>query len=419
MLQGPHGPFFDRVGEQLRAAGCTVWRVAFNAGDAFFWSDKAHLIRHREGAEAWPAHLARILAEKHVTDIALYGDVRALHADAVAAARARGITVHVFEEGYLRPFWITYERGGSNGFSRLTGFSIAQMRAALRGAQGDLPRPPSHWGDMRQHKFYGAVYHFLVLAANRDFPGYRSHRDISLWREFRLNFRRLLLTPFHAIARRIEARQISRGGFPYSLVLMQLEHDASFIAHSDYARMADFTDEVLASFAANAPRHHHIVFKAHPLEDNRSRLAAHIAAKAQALGIAGRVHYVLGGKMALLMSQARSVVTVNSTAAQQAMWRGVPVRAMGRSVYGKEGLVSFQPLDAFFRSPERPNGQLYRRYRDYLLETSQLPGGFYSARARAHVLRLIVDMMLQHDDPYDALATGTAQSRQQLEANLS
>ena len=32
--------------------------------------------------------------------------------------------LHVFEEGYLRPYWITYERGGSNGNSALMGIAL-------------------------------------------------------------------------------------------------------------------------------------------------------------------------------------------------------------------------------------------------------------------------------------------------------
>ena len=87
LLQGPHGPFFDRLGRLLRSAGAQVWRCAFNAGDEFFWSDTPHLLRHTGSSADWPAHLARIIAEKNVTDIVLYGDVRPIHAAARAAAR--------------------------------------------------------------------------------------------------------------------------------------------------------------------------------------------------------------------------------------------------------------------------------------------------------------------------------------------
>jgi capsular polysaccharide export protein len=35
-LQGPHGPFFHRLGKMLRLSGAEVWRVGFNAGDRAF-----------------------------------------------------------------------------------------------------------------------------------------------------------------------------------------------------------------------------------------------------------------------------------------------------------------------------------------------------------------------------------------------
>ena len=415
MLQGPHGPFFSRLGRLLAAAGAQVWRVAFNAGDAFFWSDGDRMLPYAGTTQDWPAHLDRLIAEKGVTDIVLYGDVRPLHAAARDAARQHNLVLHVFEEGYLRPYWITYERGGSNGYSTLMQTSLDKMQSVQRRFGAEVNRPPSHWGDMRQHKFYGALYHFLVLTANRRFPGFRPHRDISLAKELRLNLRRLLLSPLHAVQRKIEARRIRNGGFPYVLALMQLEHDSSFRAHSPYRTMAEFTAELLAAFARAAPRHHHLVFKTHPLEDDRAALGRVIARQAEALGLTGRVHIVQGGKMAALLSQARAAVTINSTAAQQALWRGLPVKAMGRSVYAKPGLVSDQSLDDFLRQPEPPDLALYQDYRNYLLDTCQVPGGFYAARSRAHALRLVVDMMLDPDDPYAALESGRAANRRQME----
>ena len=417
LLQGPHGPFFDRLGAVLRAAGAQVWRVGFNAGDEFFWSDPDHFIRHAAPVAEWPGHLDRLIDRLGVTDIVLYGDVRPVHAAARNAAIARDLTLHVFEEGYLRPFWISYERGGSNGHSAIMGISVDEMRAALGGHESDIYRPPAHWGDMRQHKFYGALYHFMLMAANRRYPGFRSHRSISVVQEFRLHLRRLVLTPVFRVSRWARARSIRRGGFPYVLVLLQLEHDASFVAHSPYARMSDFTDEVLQAFARAAPRHHHLVFKAHPLEDGRGRVREAILRRARELGIAARVHVVDGGKLAALLSQARSAITVNSTAAQQALWRGLPVLAMGRAVFDKPGIVSRQTLDDFLRHPERPDARTYRDYRAYLLETSQVPGGFYAARSRAHALRLVVDMMLAPHDPYQALPRGHGTHRQQLQSD--
>lgn len=414
MLQGPHGPFFDRLGRLLRSAGAEVWRCGFNAGDEFFWTDKAHFIRHEGNLTDWPGHLARLIEEKGVTDIVLYGDVRAIHDNARSQASELGIRFHVFEEGYLRPYWITYERHGSNGNSALLGISLEQMRAVLREQINEVRRPPAHWGDMRQHKFYGAFYHFLILVMNGRYRAYRGHRAISVVQEFRLNLRRFILSPAYNLARALQWRRLRLSGWPYTLVPMQLEHDSNFLGHSPFTKNAQFIQQVVAAFARSAPRHHHLVFKAHPLEDGRAGNRTAIHAAAEVAGITDRVHYIRGGKLAEILSHARAVVTVNSTAAQQALWRGIPVKTLGRAVYEKPGLVSEQTLDDFLQSPDAPDPKAYRVFRDYLLQTSQVPGGFYASRSRAHALRQVADMLLSPDDPYEALAAGRILPRQQL-----
>jgi capsular polysaccharide export protein len=413
-LQGPHGPFFSQLGRMLGAAGAEVRRVGFNRGDQHFWSDRASYIPYRGSVEDWPATCAALLDDHAITDIVLYGDTRPVHAQAVALARTRGITVHVFEEGYLRPYWVTYERGGANGHSRLMGMSIPQMQKALADGQLDFPEAPARWGDMRQHMFYGAYYHFFLLMLNRAYAGFRPHRALNVRQEFRLYLRRLVFMPANWAARLQATLRIRNGGFPYHLALLQLEHDASFQQHSPFSTMAEFLEVVIDGFAEGAPRHHHLVFKAHPLEDGRVNIRREIQRLASARGIAARVHYVRGGKLAQLLDHARSAVTVNSTAAQQVLWRGLPLKVFGSAVYDKPEFVSTLPLPEFFRHPRRPDSRAYRDYRHFLLETSQIAGGFYSARARRQLMRQVVDMMLAPDDPYDALSRGTAAPRQQL-----
>jgi capsular polysaccharide export protein len=413
-LQGPHGPFFHRLGTMLRKTGADVWRVGFNAGDRAFWFHPKSYLPYRGTQEAWPEWYGDTLDSRGVTDIVLYGDVRPVHAQAVAEAHRRGLTVHVFEEGYMRPYWVTYERGGSNGHSRLMQMGVDDMRCALELSDMEAPLPPAHWGDMRQHIFYGALYHWFVMFRNGDYRNFQPHRALSVFQEFGLYLRSLLFMPIGWADRVISTLRIRMGGYPYHLALMQLEHDSSFQKHSPFATMPDFVDVVIKGFAEGAPGHHHLVFKAHPLEDGRASVRRAVARSARALGVADRVHYVRGGKLAQLLNDARSAVTVNSTAAQQVLWRGIPLKVFGDAVYAKPEFVSTQPLPEFFAMPSRPDNRAYKDYRRYLLETSQLPGGFYSARGRRQLLRPVVDMMLSQDDPYDALEHGTAALRQQL-----
>lgn len=413
-LQGPHGPFFWRLGKILRAAGATVWRVGFNCGDQVFWPDKTNYLPFTDPQEKWRDTFSEILTDKSITDIVIYGDTRPIHAQAVEIARDRGLCIHVFEEGYLRPYWVTYERGGSNGHSKLMKMSISDMQAAISDAELDMPEAPAHWGDMRHHIFYGALYHWFVMFRNGRYANFRPHRALSVTKEFRLYLRRLLLMPAQALERMLATMRIKYGGFPYHLALLQLEHDSNFQEHSPFASMTEFLELVVDGFATGAAPHHHLVFKAHPLEDGRAPLRKEINRLAREHHVEDRVHYVRGGKLAQLLNHARSVVTVNSTAAQQALWRGLPIKAFGRAVYAKPEFVSTQPLAEFFTLPTRPDSRAYRDYRHYLLETSQLAGGFYSARGRRQLLRQVVDMMLAQDDPYDALSHGTAAPRQQL-----
>ena len=413
-LQGPHGPWFRRLGRMLAATGAQVWRVGFNRGDRAFWPDAASYIPYRGSLEHWPEAFAALIQTRQVTDIVLYGDTRPVHAHAIRLARAAGLTVHVFEEGYLRPHWVTYERGGSNGHSRLMTLSLPEMQAALAQSDMDLPDAPARWGDMREHMFYGALYHWFVMTGFWDYRAYRPHRALTVGQEFCLYCKRLALLPLHALERRLATFRITHGGFPYHLVLLQLEHDSSFQMHSPFSTMREFLAVVIEGFAKGAAPHHHLVFKAHPLEDGRIPVAQEIRRMARAHGIADRVHFVRGGKLAPLLNHARSAVTVNSTAGQQVLWRGLPLKTFGAAVYAKPEFVSTQSLPDFFRQPSRPDSRAYRDYRHYLLETSQVPGGFYSARGRRALLRQVVDMMLAPEDPYDALTSGNAAPRQQL-----
>jgi capsular polysaccharide export protein len=412
-LQGPHGPWFHLLGKQLRAAGAKVWRVGFNLGDRIFWPGPGY-IAFQQPHSLWPEVCDALMTSHAITDLVLYGDTRQIHAQAIRIARARGITVHVYEEGYLRPYWVSYERGGSNGHSQLMELSVADMQGALARVDLDLPEVPATWGDMRQHMFWGAIYHGFVAAGFRAYRNFRPHRALTVGQEFRLYLKRFLLMPVHRLERRLATRRIRLGGFPYHLAILQLEHDASFRDHSPFASMTEFLAVVIEGFARGAPHHHHLVFKAHPLEDGRVPLLPEIRRLAAAHGITDRVHFVRGGKLAQLLNDARSAVTVNSTAGQQALWRGLPLRTFGAAVYAKPEFVSSQPLETFFAAPQRPDTRAYRDYRHFLLETSQLVGGFYSSRGRRRLLRQVVDLMLSPDDPYQALSQGTAAPRQQL-----
>ncbi len=399
-LQGPHGPFFRQLGAKILATGASVSRVGFNRGDAVFWARNSGFKPFDGTPEEWPAFFESYLTREGITDIVLYGDSRPMHETARAIAKARGITAHCFEEGYLRPYWATYERGGTNGHSALMDLSMDDIRRAVDANPAELPEIPVQWGSAWHHAFYGFLYHLFLSFPTRRFRNYRPHRQVSVARELGYYIRKLLGMPLHGIQRRIRTRRLLRSGAIYHLVLLQLSHDASLRNHSNFNSVEEFVEKVIAEFAVGAPSHHKLVFKAHPFEDGREPLPAIVRKVAMRAGISARVLYIPGGKLGPLLDSANSTVTVNSTAAQQALWRNLPVYALGRSVFAKPELVSRKPLAEFFAEPDAPDAESYNYYRKFLLETSQIGGGYYTQRGRAELLRRLVDLMLSKDDPY-------------------
>ncbi len=401
----------------LARAGATVHRIGFNAGDELSWKHRAQYTPFLDDKSNWAEFYTAFLDSHPVTDIVLYGDTRDIHQVARDIAKERGISIHCFEEGYLRPYWVTYERGGVNGNSRLMRMTIPEMRALLAGKEGDVPEAPAQWGALWHHIFNGALYHFRVLFLNWKYKEYRPHRTITVWKELRLYLRRLVLFPLQARERRRETRKLDESGARYHLVLLQLAHDASFRDHSDFNHISEFIDVCVKGFARGAPKHHRLVFKTHPLEDGREPLDKLIAAAAKTYGIEDRVQMIRGGKLGEMLDKASTAVTVNSTAGQQVLWRGMPLKAFGRSVYSQPEFVSYQPVDEFFANPRKPDREAYMLYRQFLLETSQFPGGFYTASGRADVIRNVIDIMLENRDPYETIGRRGETPRPQLSAN--
>jgi len=115
-----------------------------------FWSDKEIYVSFDAPQTEWLDYFNGLCQTKSVTDIVLYGDTRPIHQLAIKSAKECEINVHIFEESYLRPYWITYERDGANGHSRLMDITLDQIKNATLGPFERSAPPPDHWGDTRQ-----------------------------------------------------------------------------------------------------------------------------------------------------------------------------------------------------------------------------------------------------------------------------
>lgn len=375
-LQGLPGRFFRDLAEALAARGHKVHRVNFNGGDLFAWRFGG--VNYHGGAHRWPTFLARLIMTQQITDVVLFGDCRPLHRMARATAAGLGVVVHVFEEGYLRPDWITLERGGVNGFSPLP--DDPQWYRDAAAALPPVPTRPALPEAFRHRARATVAYYAAAILLGWAFPCGRTHRPWPPWLEAagwigRLARRRTALARSTA-----ETSRLARS--PYFILPLQLDSDYQLRTHSDFDGMQPALARVLASFARHAPPETLLVVKEHPLDNGLSAWRNRTLDYARALGVADRVVFLEMGDIGVLVRAAHGVVTVNSTTGALALAAGVPVCTLGRAVYDMAGLTHQGSLDGFWTRPQSPAPDLYDAFQRVLAHACLLPGGFYDVVGR-------------------------------------
>lgn len=391
-LQGPPGPFFREVAAGLTARGAHCLRINLNGGDRRDWRGPAS--DFTGSAEEWPAYLGAFMARHKVTDLALFGDCRPLHRAACGVAAHRGAAVHVFEEGYIRPDWITLERGGVNGHSRLP--RDAETYLARARALPAIPPLPPIPASFRRRAAEAFAHYAATAALAHRYPGYRSHRPDGAAAEAAGWARRLAGRPAARARSALAMRRL--GGRAYFVLPLQLDSDHQIRTHSRFAGMGEAIAEVVASFAAHGPTDAVLLVKEHPLDNGLHPWRRIVARAAAAHGAGGRVLFVEHGHIDRLVAGARGVVTVNSTTGTLALAAGTPVVVLGHAVYDVPGITWQGGLDAFWRDPGAPQVEIYEAFRRVLVDTCLLRGGFSSVAGRAHLVPATVARLLAPAD---------------------
>lgn len=376
ILQGLASPFFAALGAALAERGHAVQRINFCYGDRLFWRLPGAL-EFRDRWEAWPDFLAETLDRLGVTDLVLFGDGRPLHAEALDLAAARGITPWVFEEGYVRPNWITLERGGTNGRSTLPRDAVTIL--AEGAVLPDRGEGAPVGGGMRRRVIDEVRYHLANFANPLGFPHYRHHRP---WHPaYEMSFGwlpRLARQPLEKRRAERVVRDLVLSRRPFFLFPLQLDADVQIRKHSRFGRLAPVIAHVLASFAAEAPKDLLLLVKVHPLDNGLVDWRREVASRAKTLGIDDRVTTIDGGHLPTLLKHARGVVTVNSTTGFSALTHGTPVIALGQAIYALPGLTHQQGLAQFWSAPTPPDRGLFQAFRRVVIARTQLNGSFYT-----------------------------------------
>jgi capsular polysaccharide export protein len=373
LLQGPNGPFFARLAKVLESEGAIVTKVNFNGGDCLFFPHASHVFR--EPMSAWPAYCERLFEEERFDWVLLFGDCRSIHRAAIEIAKRRGVCVGVFEEGYIRPNFITFELGGVNAYSSVP----KEPWFFLALPPGPIPAVPIPENAFWFSVLWSALYHGAASALRPWFRQYEHHRTLSVTEAVpwvRGAFRKLRYRWSEAGT---HERLTTAWSGDYFLVPLQVHNDAQVTVHSDYPSVAAFIVEVVGSFAAHAPAETLLVIKHHPLDRGYNDYSTLIAAEARRLGIPERVVYVHDQHLPSLIEHARGVIVINSTAGLQALDHRAPVKVCGRAAYDIEGLTFSGALEDFWGAAEKftLDEELLAAFKRYLVVRTQLGGSLY------------------------------------------
>ena len=390
-LQGPPGPFFRQLGEEMAREGIPVHRINLNGGDRRDWPEGAVDFRGR--FSEWPVFLDTFLRENGITDVLLFGDCRPYHLTAHGIAAARNVRTHVLEEGYIRPDWMTLEPEGVNARSSLSRDRNWFIEEARRlPPEPELPPITASFKRRARDSYW---YYHHVLTGCLAYPHFRSHRTTPILKEgfgwlWKFVRARRAAEAAAQVLRRLEQK-------PLFLLPLQLSGDYQIRAHSPFPDMQSAASYAIRSFAANAPADVHLLLKAHPLDCSFYDWRRFVRRHARALGMEGRLHFVDGGDLEAMVRGARGLVCVNSTSATLALANDVPVCTLGRAIYDLKGLTHQGHLDGFWRDPTPPQAGLYAAFRRVLVDRCLVRGGLASESAVTVLIESMIERLARVD----------------------
>ncbi|MEM9098302.1 MAG: capsular biosynthesis protein [Pseudomonadota bacterium] len=388
-LQGPPGRLWGELGEACRQAGFEVFKIHQCLPEELGWPGRG--TRFRGQGAAWPEWLADYCRSNAITDILYYADRLPDHVEAAQVADRLGIRAWVIENGYLRPDWLTFEPFGMSAFSRLP---LEAER--IQSLADDLPEPdlsPRYGHGFRQEGSAEVLYGLLQSFGKARYPEYRADRYYAPLQDYVSWALRTAQWIRGAATRTRLLQKLLQGDIRFTLLAMQLQSDYQIRSSSPYDVLSDMLAEVIASFAVSAPSDRHLLVKGHPLDNGWENWPRHLRRISRDHGVSERVHWLDGGPLPLLIDQAESLITVNSTVGLKGILQNCPVLALGSAVYNRPGLTHQGEINRFWTDPEKIDSSFQAQFLRALIAWGQVRGSFYDPRGRTNAVKEIVNRL--------------------------
>lgn len=406
LLQGPHGSFFKELSKSLYRIGYEVHSICFNGGDAVdkFYTPNTHYFS--QPRECWSNYFNKFIKEKNVTDVIIYGDRRYYHSTAIGLCKLKEINIWIFEEGYLRPGYVTLEKFGVNSKSQIPNIYISLLNKELKKAnlidatQLDnlkidldnilkdeeitsdkiLPNPMKTRVKTTVSNYTWLFFLYLL------FPFYKWHRGKGFNEEiFGWGLKKLRDSKDISINKYINEKFIDNANCKYFAFPLQLNSDAQIKCASSFRDVSDAIECVIFSFAKYATEDIYLIIKIHPLDNSFFSYKNFVNKLASALNISDRVLFV--SDSINYVKNSIGMIVVNSTMGIISLSNLKPTITLGNAIYAGYGLATSSVtngifneniLNKFWQNPIKPKTECVNLFFRVLRKYALVPGNFYT-----------------------------------------
>ena len=384
LLQGPVGPFFLHFKNYLTSSlSKTVFKINFNGGDAHYYPETEGAVNYTGAPKDFIPFLADFIKTHRIDAVVCFGDSRLYHDKARDYCAEAEVSFWAFEEGYLRPHYITFEKWGVNYSSKVERDQNIYLdptfkRVLKKGKCFKEERPVPVASGFWKRACMAGGYYFGMWRQRKQFPKYEHHREkririyVSAW------LSAFITTLQHRASDKKITKAIESGSFdPFYIFPLQVHSDSQIRKHGRGRTVSQYIRRVVNSFALYAPENCKLVIKHHPMDKGFSDYGKFIKELAKRKGVEDRVFYVLDIPMPVFLRNAKGMVVVNSTSGISALIHNLPVKVIGDAHYDIPGLTSTQQLANFWHTPEAPDAVFVNNYLQHLRIKTQLNGSFY------------------------------------------
>ncbi|EKD4931630.1 capsule biosynthesis protein [Campylobacter coli] len=370
LLQGPVGTFFHRLAIKMKKNKTKVFKLNFNGGDFLFYPSGKRCKCDEKDLENFYENFFK---EKKIDAIVMYNDCRLIHAKAIKVAKGLGIGIWIFEEGYLRPYCITFEKDGVNANSSLPRDKNFYLSCNIL-TKESIKEIPGGFKFMAFSTFLYWLFSFLLAPF---FNNKLHHRTLFPF-EFLFWFRSLYRKYLYKFTEKKLNQKIYSLEKKYFLAILQVYNDTQIKYHYKKS-IEEFIEELILSFANHARAKSYLIFKHHPMDRGYRNYSKLINELSQKYHVEGRILYVHDTYLPTLLKNALGCITINSTVGLSAILEGCPTKVCGNAFYNFEGLAYPKKLQFFWREAHayKPNPSLVINFKNYLLNTNQFNGNFY------------------------------------------